>query len=80
MNVDDSAAAAAGREEREIEESAHRALTKAAPVRLVEIVARIFALDWLQPDGTHVHQVVDFRGDQVYAYVELKEPTTRGER
>jgi len=70
MNWADSAAAAAVSE---IEENARRELTKAAPVRLVELAARIFALDWLQPDGTHVHQVVDFRGEQIYAYLEVKD-------
>ena len=71
MNFGDSAAAAATNE---FEESAYRELKKTTPVRLVEIAARIFALDWLQPDGTRVHQVVDFRGEQVYAYMELKDP------
>jgi len=71
MNFGDSAAAAATNE---FEESAYRELNKTTPVRLVEIAARIFALDWLQPDGTLVHQIVDFRGEQVYAYMELKDP------
>ena len=71
MNWGDSAAAAATNE---FEESAYRELKKTTPVKLVEIAARIFALDWLQPDGTRVHQVVDFRGDEVFAYVEFKEP------
>ena len=71
MNWADSAAAAATNE---FEESAYRELKKMTPVRLVEIAAQIFALDWLQPDGTRIHQVVDFRGEQVYAYVEVKEP------
>ncbi|HEU4725094.1 MAG TPA: hypothetical protein VFU59_07330 [Candidatus Eisenbacteria bacterium] len=69
MNWADSAAAAATKE---FEESGYRELRNMTPVRLVEIAARIFALDWLQQDGTRVHQVVDFRGDQVYAYVEVK--------
>jgi len=71
MNWADSAAAAAVSE---IEENAQRELTKGTPVRLVELAARIFALDWLLPDGTQVHQVVDFRGEQLLAYIELKEP------
>ena len=70
MNWADSAAAAAVNE---VEESGYPKLRKMTPVRLVEIAARIFALDWLQPDGTRVHQVVDFRGEQIYAYVEVKE-------
>ena len=71
MNWADSAAAAASNE---FEESAYRELKKLTPVRLVEIAAQIFALDWLQPDGTRIHQVVDFRGEQVLAYVEVKDP------
>ena len=71
MNWADSAAAAAVNE---IEENARWDFTKAAPVRLVEIATRIFALDWLQPDGTLVHQVVDFRGEELYAYLEINEP------
>jgi hypothetical protein len=71
MNWADSAAAVAVSE---IVESARWELKHAAPVRLVEIATSIFAMDWLLPDGTRVHQVVDFRGEQLYAYLKLEEP------
>lgn len=69
-----NAAAAAVASEVEIEDTSRRGLGKTVPVRLVEIAARVFTLDWLQPDGARVYQVVDFRGDQVQAYMELSAP------
>lgn len=69
-----NAAAAAVASEVEIEDTSRRGLEKTVPVRLVEIAARVFTLNWLQPDGVRVYQVVDFRGDQVHAYMELSAP------
>lgn len=68
MNWADSAAAAATIETLE---SKRWDLRKAVPVQAEEVATGIFALDWLQPDGMHVHQLIDLRGKGPRAYLEV---------